>query len=63
MKWIKCSNRLPIDEQECLVAYKCAPNVVYNLAIFHSNKFTSWEVFRDIENVTHWMPLPEAPKD
>lgn len=63
MQWIKCSDKLPQDQDECLVCFKCSPNVAYELSVFQTGKFHSWYAFNEIKNVTHWMSLPEPPKD
>lgn len=62
-QWISVNDRLPNNYEEVLVASKLG-NIVYfawydaDISMFmgHSHMWTTREV-------THWMPLPEPPKD
>lgn len=61
--WIKCSDRLPERYKKVLIItefgeiYVAEPN----------NDFSSWEYSSccgcHTECATHWMPLPEPPKE
>jgi hypothetical protein len=58
-KWISVNDRLPKEGEESLVTgwdYN-KPNTTrhYGVAIYKGG-------FVEFEYVTHWMPLPEAPK-
>ena len=60
MEWIRVRDRLPEDQVEVLVATR-SKNGVRNidkgyLAIDHF-------IHRGRAEVTHWMPLPEPPKE
>lgn len=66
MEWIKCSERLPEEQIDVLVA--CVDEGNSFIAIDHlaQDRFTDgtpliWYCAGDI--VTHWMPLPEPPKE
>ncbi len=68
MDWIKVTDRLPETGEECLVAFHSLPEKLgfwqcYSLSTFIENKFHSWELNKVINHPTHWMPLPESPKD
>lgn len=52
MKWIKVTDRLPEEGQAVL----CYPEY---LPAEYSSYWLQWSEFY----VTHWMPLPEPPKD
>ena len=67
-EWIKCSNEMPkksdySDYSKAVIVFrdsnKCQHVAVYDL---EENKwfcfFSGWT----ITNITHWMPLPDAPK-
>lgn len=65
-KWIKCKDRMPEIDEECLVA-SCIrygyPEYGFSiyLARFRDHKFYSWELDKKLNHVTHWMPLPDSP--
>jgi hypothetical protein len=59
MEWIKCSDKLPQKDLECLI-YDINKQI-YN-ACFNGQYFYTGEYDIEIEDVTHWMPLPEPPK-
>lgn len=62
MEWIKCSDRLPKAYEVVLVLTK---NNRHYEAHHHGEKISEWEdtECRPLLNVTHWMPLPEPPKE
>ena len=57
--WIKCSDRLPdLDDDgysERVLALDSDEDIIFSWIVNHD-----WEFGEDI---THWMPLPELPKD
>lgn len=56
-KWIPVSERLPEQGQEVIVAsYRMIKPVVFT-TIFWNKEHDNWY------GITHWMPLPEAPKE
>ena len=62
-KWIPVSERLPEDmDQRVLVKIKDANNIVGHPDMdtdrYRLNNWVRWGGF-----VTHWMPLPEPPKE
>lgn len=67
-EWIRIKNKFPSGEQLVLVLYKNAldPNSIYYACIGYYADET-WEL--EIQNssiipcVTHWMPLPELPRE
>lgn len=58
MRWIKCSDRLPENDEYVLVFNK-GPCAIYINAYSTCNCRWLLERCRD---VTHWMPLPEFPQ-
>lgn len=67
-KWIKCTKKMPKNNEECLVAFHIMPGdsgcgFCYSLATFVDGEFLSWELSNQINHVTHWMILPENPDD
>lgn len=63
-KWIKCSDRLP--EKDKIVLYTDGKNNNIYLGSLNSGMHTEiyWSHYDFLEDtgITHWMPLPEAPK-
>lgn len=65
--WVKCSERLPSSDEEVLVFYKhrCTHDgQIYDMVEQgrYSDVLDHWIQLQG-ENVTHWMPLPTAPKE
>lgn len=71
-EWIKCSDRMPDNDNYVLAAdfankySACTPN--YQVACYGDwVGSTEWDDGDgnglNMELVTHWMPLPEPPKD
>lgn len=56
MKWISVLNKLPGDECEVLSYTKKG----YISVDYYDIDFETWD---SDGNVTHWMPLPEPPKE
>lgn len=65
MEWISVKDRLPEDDQECLVAFKCCEDFAFDLSTYFASdeSFIYWNDFGLRRDITHWMPLPEPPKD
>lgn len=59
--WIKCSERMPDHKVNVLAATSCGSiwTAFYNE---NRNCWDDGDYYDDIINVTHWMPLPAAPK-
>lgn len=73
-EWIECglSKSTPPDREEVLVflRYGSIFRIDFGRARYRygNNKMHDWEVFIDDEwsttmSVTHWMPLPQPPKN
>ena len=64
-QWISVEDRLPIDRlSKYLVAFRDAGGPIVDMArYFPSDGWTcdNWDVPQNL--ITHWMPLPEAPKE
>jgi hypothetical protein len=58
MKWINVNDRLPEEDQEVIVC-----NFIGE--VFIDKYINDWGTWRigdfDIEEISHWMPLPESP--
>jgi len=58
MNWISTKDRLPDDTKEYLCyTTKCKIKIAKYLPAFNH-----WQRHTVINNVTHWMPLPEPPE-
>lgn len=65
MKWISVSDRLPEYEDEVLIWFHNCPVEIglYNQKNeFHEEDYWTCKEYMEID-VSHWMPLPEPPKD
>ena len=66
MNWISVKDRLPDEDQEVFVysslgiIEKCKMS---NSDWFYTNCPMCSDLWDDDETITHWMPLPEKPKD
>lgn len=64
-KWISVKERLPIDRlKKYLVAFRGVGGSIVDMArYFPSDGWTcdNWDVPQNL--ITHWMPLPEQPKE
>ncbi len=62
MEWIKVEDRLPNHLEVCVV---WCENSYYTSVLNRAGGLNEWcsaVGFFKSENVTHWMPLPEPPK-
>ena len=68
MEWIKCSERLPEHLDKVLVVYEHSDNILmanYQDGIYHDKGFFVYYADgRKMTHspITHWMPLPNPPK-
>ena len=60
-KWIPVSERLPEEDEGVVLVYSgdVEPAIMSGNIFLEYDKYEGWE----INNVTHWMPLPEPPKE
>ena len=56
-RWIPVEERLPQETQRCIVVSKCGEMA---FAIYNGNGF---QYPHYMGKATHWMPLPQAPKE
>lgn len=63
-KWVSVKDQLPEKEIDILIC--CDGKVKFGIYSedVYGDKFytTNFEQFLNVENVTHWMPLPEQPE-
>ena len=56
-EWISVKDRLPPDSCEEVLTYNKSDGKV------RIKWFSDWRNIKYYEWITHWMPLPEPPKD
>ena len=56
-RWIPVTERLPDKPMKCLVYTKRGECCGYDMACYNQGFYLQYA------NVTHWMPLPEPPKE
>jgi hypothetical protein len=63
--WIKCEERLPDDRQDIWVSCLLGDGTRYQRTSRYSRNlgFTDAAIPFAVNNVTHWMPLPEKPDE
>ena len=61
-KWIPVSERLPEKFHNVLAACKCGDWYSIELDCIDNSGGWNGDLFR-MNDVTHWMPLPEPPKE
>lgn len=60
MDWIKCSDRMPEEDEWIIIGSSIYANVTFGMLI--GGKFFNPDLnYFLIEGVTHWMLLPSAP--
>lgn len=63
-KWISVEERLPEDEQDVLVCVNKNTIDTGYCSFGYDPSVRNWWVYASMSNnVTHWMPLPEPPKE
>lgn len=63
-KWVSVEDRLPLCGQDVLAARlygSDADGWLHEVIIAHTSN-VRYSVYWNATNITHWMPLPEAPK-
>ncbi|EBY0984824.1 DUF551 domain-containing protein [Salmonella enterica subsp. enterica serovar Bovismorbificans] len=68
MEWIKCSERIPKDTQMVLAFSKGEIVAAYWNYVMCPIEYKKYRAFTYLsgsllENVSHWMPLPEPPSE
>ena len=63
--WISVKDRLPDENQKCLVYRDIDNDLKITTGIWHSDRKTFDDLRHGtrLENTIAWMPLPEPPKD
>ena len=63
-RWISVKKRLPEDGQKIIAAFRNSGGWIVDQARYGNGEFdfASWAYVWD-DNITHWMPLPEPPKE
>lgn len=71
MEWIKCSDRMPLDEItnptyetiECIAFSDTAGVFTAHYSVGGCHVGKRWGEWSDsYSNITHWMPLPKPPQ-
>lgn len=63
MEWISVKDRLPTESGAYLVSYKFeSEHRYFGVHDYYVGERFQHEGFRGLK-VTHWMPLPEPPKE
>lgn len=62
-RWRKCSEELPKDGAEVLVTDGDGIWLCYKTTMCDGSPWFQPDGLPHIEGVTHWMPLPSAPKE
>lgn len=65
-KWIPVSERLPDEGKFVLVYGQYLHNNIFDggtMAVSRRLDVNYWSGFGRTERITHWMPLPEPPKE
>lgn len=70
MEWISVKDRLPKSSLWVLVAYKTSKRQCLMMEIAYLQNYFGYQdwytteaKYNTVEGVTHWMPLPELPKE
>lgn len=63
-RWISVKKRLPENGQKVIAAFRNDGGWIVDQARYSNGEFdfASWAYVWD-DNITHWMPLPEPPKE
>lgn len=62
-KWIRCEDMLPSDNSEVLVVAIDNGDTEIRIGFYNNNCWYSYTDDDKLAKVTHWMPLPDLPKD
>ena len=62
-RWRKCSDKLPEDGDEVLATDGDGIWLCYKTTMSDGSPWFQPDGLPHIEGVTHWMPLPSAPKE
>lgn len=66
MKWISVNDRLPERDETCLCCYHFSeggPRYIQTLTYFATDPVPHWQHEGTGLKVTHWIPIPELPKE
>lgn len=63
-QWVSVKDSLPESAKDVLISYNNEESIAIGWFAFQHNKWLVEKEFdaEEVNNVTHWMPLPEAPK-
>lgn len=63
-RWIGVKERLPKDGQKVIAAFRNEEGMIVDQTRYSNGEFdfANWAYVWD-ENITHWMPLPQPPKE
>ena len=61
LMWVPVSERMPEVDELVLLCQEYAPNPILHLGSWWGNYWWSENDRSEIEDVTHWLPIPEVP--
>ena len=63
-EWISVEDSFPVNGQSCLIVNSSYTNNIASAYFSHGKFYDSLGYFADdYKPTTHWMPLPEPPKE
>ena len=62
-KWIKCEDMLPRSNKEVLVVAVDNNDTEIRIGFYNNGLWYSYTDDDKLAKVTHWMPLPDLPKN
>lgn len=63
MEWIKVEDDFPDKTGKVIVCVDFYGHKQVKVCLYHILEGFLNDVYQPEENITHWMPLPEPPKD
>lgn len=61
--WISVEERLPEEDENVLVYGPWGIGNGYSLAFWYDSAWNDVDSGYPLDNVSHWMPLPDPPKE
>ena len=61
MEWVPVSERMPEVDELVLFRQEYTPNPILHLGSWWGNYWWSENDREEVENITHWLPIPMMP--